>query len=57
LTSTGFYRSSTWPPNGRIDVAWQDERETPDFIFNVRDSYSTGGGKSWTPNIRVDDHR
>jgi hypothetical protein len=53
--STGFYPQVSVAPNGRIDVAWQDNRETTDFHFNVRYTYSTDGGLTWAPNIKVND--
>jgi hypothetical protein len=42
-------------PNGRVDVVWQDNRDATDFHFNVRYTYSTDGGRSWAPNIQVND--
>jgi hypothetical protein len=53
--STGFYPQLAVSPNGRIDVAWQDNRDTTDFHFNVRYTYSTDGGQTWAPNIKVND--
>jgi photosystem II stability/assembly factor-like uncharacterized protein len=55
LKATGFYPQLNVSPNGRIDVAWQDNRETTDFHFNVRYTYSTDGGLTWAKNIRVND--
>lgn len=55
MYATGFYPQLNVAPNGRIDVAWQDDRETSDFNFNVRYTYSTDGGLTWAPNIRVSD--
>jgi len=55
LNSTGFYPQLNVAPNGRIDVAWQDDRESTDFFFNVRYTYSTDGGATWAPNVRVND--
>jgi len=55
LYATGFYPQLGVAPNGRIDVAWQDNRETTDFHFNVRYTYSTDGGVSWAPNVKVND--
>jgi len=55
LHATGFYPQLNVAPNGRIDVAWQDDRESTDFFFNVRYTYSTDGGATWAPNIRVND--
>ncbi len=50
-------------PNGRIDVAWYDGRNNPGNIadrtetgFNdVYSTWSTDGGKSFAPNVRVSD--
>ena len=51
-------------PNGRVDVAWYDGRTSPltydparsEKGFNdVFYTYSTDGGKTWAPNIRVSD--
>ena len=53
--STGFYPQLSVAPNGRIDIAWQDNRETTDFHFNVRYTYSTDGGLTWAPNIKIND--
>jgi hypothetical protein len=55
MHATGFYPQLNVAPNGRIDVAWQDDRELSDFNFNVRYTYSTDGGVTWAPNIRVND--
>lgn len=55
LHATGFYPQLNVAPNGRIDVAWQDDRETSDFHFNVRYTYSTDGGLTWAPNVKVND--
>lgn len=50
-------------PNGRIDVAWYDSRNNPGTLGNrtetglndVYYTYSTDGGKSFAPNLRVSD--
>lgn len=55
MYATGFYPQLNVAPNGRIDVAWQDDRKTSDFHFNVRYTYSTDGGATWAPNIQVSD--
>lgn len=55
MHATGFYPQLNVAPNGRIDVAWQDDREVSDFHFNVRYTYSTDGGVTWAPNILVSD--
>jgi hypothetical protein len=53
--SVSFYPQLSVAPNGRLDVAWQDNRETTDFHFNVRYTYSTDGGATWAHNILVSD--
>ena len=55
MKATGFYPQLNVAPNGRIDVAWQDNRETTDFHFSVRYTYSTDGGLTWAENVRVND--
>lgn len=55
LQSTSFYPQLNVAPNGRIDVAWQDNRDTTDFHFNVRYTYSTDGGQTWAKNVKVND--
>lgn len=40
-------------PNGRIDVAWFDFRQTNAFADNVYYTYSTDDGTTWAHNIRV----
>jgi hypothetical protein len=55
MYATGFYPQLNVSPNGRIDVAWQDNRETTDFHFNVRYTYSTDGGLTWAKNVKVND--
>ncbi|MDQ4068270.1 MAG: glycoside hydrolase [Actinomycetota bacterium] len=52
---TGFYPTLSVAPNGRVDVVWQDNRDITDFHFNVRYTYSTDGGRTWAPNIKVND--
>ncbi|MGH9222333.1 MAG: sialidase family protein [Acidimicrobiales bacterium] len=52
---TGFYPQVSVAPNGRIDVAWQDNRETTDYLFDVRYTYSTDGGLTWAKNVKVND--
>ena len=54
-------------PNGRIDVAWYDHRNDPAYdpkqtrvgnqnrFQDVYYSYSTDGGRTWAPNIKVTD--
>lgn len=55
MHATGFYPQLSVAPNGRVDVAWQDDRDVSDFHFNVRYTYSTDGGVTWAPNVRVSD--
>jgi hypothetical protein len=50
-------------PNGRIDVAWYDGRHSPAplgdrterGLNDVYYTYSSDGGRTWAPNIRVSD--
>jgi hypothetical protein len=54
-------------PNGRIDVAWYDHRNDPAYdpkqtrvgnqnrYQDVYYSFSTDGGRTWAPNMRVTD--
>lgn len=55
MMATGFYPQLNVSPNGRIDVSWQDNRETSDFHFDVRYTYSTDGGLTWAKNVKVND--
>ena len=55
MYATGFYPQLNVSPNGRIDVAWEDNRDTTDFHFNVRYTYSTDGGLTWAKNVKVND--
>lgn len=43
-------------PNGRVDVAWYDTRnDNGSLLTDTYYSYSTDGGRTWAPNIRVSD--
>ena len=53
--STSFYPQLGVAPNGRIDVVWQDTRGQSDYRVNVRYSYSTDGGKTWSHNMEISD--
>ena len=55
MQSGSFYPQLNVAPNGRVDVAWQDNRDTTDFHFNVRYTYSTDGGLTWAKNVKVND--
>ncbi|MCA1657427.1 MAG: glycoside hydrolase, partial [Actinobacteria bacterium] len=55
LRATSFYPQLAVAPNGRVDVSFQDNRETTDFNFNVRYTYSTDGGATWAPNVKIND--
>jgi hypothetical protein len=55
MNSTSFYPQLSVAPNGRVDVAWTDDRETSDFHFNERYTYSNDGGVTWAPNVKVSD--
>lgn len=52
---TSFYPQLSVAPNGRVDAVWQDNRDTTDYNFHVRYSYSTDGGKTWAKNVQVTD--
>jgi len=54
--TTSFYPQLAVAPNGRVDVAWQDNRDgVTDFTFNERYSYSTDGGLTWAHNVKIND--
>jgi len=55
LHATSFYPQLNVAPNGRVDVAWTDDRGTSDFRFNERYTYSTDGGLTWAKNVQVSD--
>jgi hypothetical protein len=43
-------------PNGRIDVGWYDFRnDDGHMLIDVYATYSTDGGATWAPNMRVTD--
>ncbi|HTJ75536.1 MAG TPA: sialidase family protein [Acidimicrobiales bacterium] len=57
------YPSMSVAPNGRVDVAWYDYRNDPTYVAgakvnNFQDvyyTYSTDGGQTWAPNIKLTD--
>ncbi len=54
--ATSFYPQLSVAPNGRVDVAWQDNRDgVTDFNFNERYTYSTDGGVTWAHNVKLND--
>lgn len=53
--TTSFYPQMGVAPNGRVDVVWQDNRDTTDYHFDVRYTYSTDGGLTWAPNVEIND--
>jgi hypothetical protein len=53
--TTSFWPQLSVAPNGRIDVTWQDNRDTADYKFNLRYTYSTDGGQTWAPNVIIND--
>jgi len=55
MHAVGFYPQLNVAPNGRVDIAWQDNRDTTDFQFNERYTYSTDGGATWAPNVKIND--
>lgn len=43
-------------PDGTVDVSWYDRRDDPDnHVFHVYYAYSTDGGATFAPNLRVTD--
>ncbi len=51
-----YFPNLSIAPNGRIDVAWWDTRDTPGQRFNdVYYAYSTDDGKTWSKNQRISD--
>jgi hypothetical protein len=52
---TSFYPQLSVAPNGRIDAVWQDTRGQSDDRVQVRYSYSTNGGATWSHNVQVTD--
>ncbi len=53
--SVSFYPQVAVAPDGRVDIAWQDNRDTTDFHFDVRYTYSTDGGATWAHNVQIND--
>jgi hypothetical protein len=46
-----WFASMSVAPNGRIDVTWNDTRNSTDLYWSeVFYSYSEDGGRSWAPN-------
>jgi photosystem II stability/assembly factor-like uncharacterized protein len=52
---TNFYPQLGVAPNGRLDVVWEDNRDQHDYHFQVRYSYSTDGGTTWSKNVQITD--
>lgn len=58
-----FLASLDVAPNGRIDVAWHDWRNDAGFdpkeeanrFQDIYYSYSTDGGRTWSPDLKVND--
>ncbi|HEX9315576.1 MAG TPA: sialidase family protein, partial [Actinomycetota bacterium] len=50
-----FMPNMSVAPNGRIDVAWYDQRNAKSFAEDVYSTYSTDAGATWASNIRVTD--
>lgn len=46
-------------PDGRVGVAWYDDRHDPageaSYLQDVYYSYSTDGGRTWSPDVRITD--
>ncbi len=52
---SSFYPQLDVAPNGRVDVIWQDNRGVTDYTVEVRHTFSTDGGQTWAPNMKVTD--
>ncbi len=52
---TSFFPQLNVAPNGRVDVIWWDNRRSQGYSYDVYYTYSTNGGTSWAPNVRVTD--
>lgn len=51
-----YFPNLSVAPNGRIDVAWWDTRDTPGMRSNdVYYTYSDDDGKTWSKNQRITD--
>lgn len=51
-----FFPNLSVAPNGRIDVAWWDTRDTPGQRLNdLYYAYSEDDGRTWSSNIRITD--
>ena len=51
-----YFPNLSVAPNGRVDVAWWDTRDTPGMRSNdVYYTYSTDDGKTWAKNMRISD--
>ncbi len=57
------YPALSVAPNGRVDVAWYDYRNDSTYVAPARANnfqdvyytYSTDGGRTWAPNVRMTD--
>ena len=51
-----YFPNLSVAPDGRVDVAWWDTRDTPGMRFNdVYSTYSTDDGRTWSKNQRITD--
>lgn len=52
---TSFFPQLGVAPNGRVDVTWWDNRRSHGYSYDIYYTYSTNGGATWAPNVRVTD--
>ncbi len=50
---SSFFPQMGVAPNGRVDVIWWDNRRSKGYGFDIYYTYSTDGGRTWAPNIRI----
>jgi hypothetical protein len=51
-----YFPNLSIAPNGRVDVAWWDTRDSPGMRANdVYYTYSTDDGRTWAKNMRITD--
>ncbi|MDH3402426.1 MAG: hypothetical protein OES32_09700 [Acidobacteriota bacterium] len=52
-SSWQWFATMSVAPNGRIDVIWNDTRNSGGFVSELFYSYSTDGGVTWKPNVAL----
>jgi hypothetical protein len=50
---SSFFPQMGVAPDGRVDVIWWDNRRSKGYGFDIYYTYSTDGGRTWAPNIRI----